>query len=463
MEKISFKEFKRIWNEGIISIDTSALIFLQECNAELAKYVMDTLLFAEDRIWITSQVALSEMVKNFSYTGSNDYGSIGRLNKFQKTLASSVTKIDNVFKTLSDELREEGHKLLADVITTANTNELFYAMLSEFNTRAKETSDENRKFIQSGLVKIFQKELCKKTSDVFTDEEVANIKEEGIQRYGNKIPPGYCDHKKDDNEFGDLIVWKELLQESKLTKKPIIFITRDKKADWFIMEGNDIVGVRNELLQEARDFGAIVHVLYFNDFVSLSAQLVNKDINNLISILERDDELVIQIEDYIHSNMYGEIQDELSSIANSEHNSDYVMIDCIESVDIKNTCFELFDDCVEIECQIEFEASVDHNYHYDSKEENMELGGSMVAIVDAKVSIVILSGKHDEKNKMLDIDSVEIEFGELEVISSSDPFGDEDDTELGYEPDYDEGDEPEYEPDYYEDDEFDYETDYDEE
>ncbi|WP_313370952.1 PIN-like domain-containing protein [Sedimentibacter sp.] len=454
MDKNSTKEFKRIWNEGIISVDTSALIFLQECNAELAKYVMDTLLFAEDRIWITPQVAQCEMVKNFSYSDNNDYGSIGRLNKFQKTLTNSVTKIDNVFITLSNELREEGHELLADVITSANTNELFYSMLSEFNTRAKETSDENRKFIQSGLVKIFQHELCKKTSNVFNDEEIAQIKEEGIQRYENKIPPGYCDHKKDDNEFGDLIVWKELLQKSKLTKRPILFITRDKKEDWFSLEGNSIIDVRGELLQEAKKFGAVIHILYFNDFVSLSAGMVSKDISNLINILERNDELVIQIEDYIHSNMYGEIQDELSNVANSEYNSDFVMIDCIESVDINNSIFEVFDDYVEIECQVKFEASVDHNYHYDSREENIELSGSMVAIVDARVTIEILSGQHDENNKMLDTDSTEIEFGQLEVISSSDPLG-HDDIEPYYEDDYDE----EYGPNYDEDNELDYDQD----
>lgn len=425
MNRDNSKDFKRIWSEGIISIDTSALLFLQECNTELAKYIMDTLLFAEERIWIAPQVAKHEMIENFGYAGSNEYGTIGRLNKFNKTLESSIKKVENVLKSISDNLREEGHELLAEVITSAKSNELFYSILSEFDTKTKETTDESRKFIQSGLVKIFQQEMCMKTSDIFNDEEISKIKNEGIRRYKYKIPPGYCDNVKNENEFGDLIVWKELLEKSKIANRPLIFITRDKKEDWFRIEEGRIVGIRSELFHEAKEYGVEIHVIYFNDFVSLSANLVSKDINNLISILESDDELLLQIEEYINDNMYEEIQDQLSSNANSDYNSDYTIIDTIESVNVRNLNYEVFDDYVAIECQVEFEASVDHNYHYDSREDDMELNGNMVAVVGARICIDILSGQHDENNKSLDIESTSIDFDELKVISSSNPFGDD--------------------------------------
>jgi hypothetical protein len=436
---IDEKTFKRLWSEAFISLDTSVLIFLQECDVELAKHVMDTLLFVEERIWISPHIANVEMIENFKYKGSRS-GAIGRLNKFHKTLDNSIMKITDVFKSLCNELHEEGHELLADIISSVDTNEMFYDLISNFNNKMNESTRENREFLQSGLVQVFQKAVCNKSTQILTTEELSQIKFDGAARYKDRIPPGYCDWDKDKNQFGDLIVWKEILKKSHVDQKPLLFITRDKKEDWFKLDDNEIVGVRDELIDESKENTAEVFVIYFNDFVRMSFQMVSKNVEELIDRLDSDDELFHHIEYYIHENMYGEIQDRLSDMANSNYNSDFVMIDTIESIRILDTTFEVFDDCVDIDCQIEFEASVDHNYHYDSKEENIELSGNMVSMVDVRISIDLRSGHHDEKNKTLDLESISIEFGEIDVISSSDPFEDDneenDEFESGYYEDY---------------------------
>ncbi|PKM78075.1 MAG: hypothetical protein CVU90_03360 [Firmicutes bacterium HGW-Firmicutes-15] len=429
-------------SEAIISLDTSALIFLQECDADLAKHVMDTLLFAEERIWIAHHVANVEMLKNFEHKGSKS-GAIGRLNKFDKTLNNSVKKISSVFESLSNELREEGHDLLADIISDFDTNEMFYDLISNFKQKMNQSTKENRELLQSGLVRVFQNAMCDKSTQILTTEELHQIKLDGVARYTDRIPPGYCDWDKENNEFGDLIVWKEILKKSQEEKKPLLFITRDKKEDWFKLEGNKIVGVRDELINDSKENNAEVFVIYFNDFVRMSFQLVSKNVEELIDRLDRDDELFRQIENYISENMYGEIQDKLSDMANSNYNSDFVMIDTIESISILDTAYEVYDDCVDIDCQIEFEASVDHNYHFDSREDNIEISGSMVSRVDVSISVELLSGHHDERNKTLDIESISVEFGEINIISSSDPLGGEDDDEASDEFDIDDYDEPE--------------------
>lgn len=434
--------FKRLWSEALISLDTSALIFLQECDAELAKHVMDTLLFVEERIWIAYHVANVEMLENFEHK-ENKSGAIGRLNRFQKTLGNSVERITDVFSSLSNELREEGHDLLADMISDFDTNEMFYDLISNFKQKMNQSTKENREFLQSGLVQVFQNAMCAKSTQILTPEELSQIDLAGATRYMDKIPPGYCDWDKQNNKFGDLIIWKEILKKSQEEKKPLLFITRDKKEDWFKLEGNEIVGVRDELINESKDNNAEVFVIYFNDFVRMSFQLVSKNVEELIDRLDCDDELLRQIEYFIQENMYGEIQDELSDMANSNYNSDFVMIDTIESISILDTAYEVYDDCVDIDCQIEFEASVDHNYHFDSREDNMEISGSMVSRVHVSISIELLSGHHDERNKTLDIESTSIEFGEINVISSSDPLGGEEDDNDYDEFDIDDYDEPE--------------------
>jgi hypothetical protein len=90
-----------------------------------------------------------------------------------------------------------------------------------------------------------------KVGDSFDDQELECIRDEGRNRYKNAIPPGYKDEKKADNQkFGDLILWKEILQKSKTEKKPIIFVTSDIKEDWFLKVSGMIVGPLPELTEE---------------------------------------------------------------------------------------------------------------------------------------------------------------------------------------------------------------------
>jgi hypothetical protein len=70
----------------------------------------------------------------------------------------------------------------------------------------------------------------------------------------NRIPPGYADEKKKDDPTGDYIIWSELLSHAKTSKRPLLFVTGDKKEDWYrpTVRGRSI-GPRVELIAEMRD------------------------------------------------------------------------------------------------------------------------------------------------------------------------------------------------------------------
>ena len=77
---------------------------------------------------------------------------------------------------------------------------------------------------------------------------------EGEKRYTNKIPPGYCDekNKKDRGKrslYGDLIVWKQTILQSKDKKQNVIFVTDDHKEDWW-NKVNGKHSPRKELIKE---------------------------------------------------------------------------------------------------------------------------------------------------------------------------------------------------------------------
>lgn len=218
---------------------------------------------------------------------------------------------------------------------------------------------------------------------------------------------------------------------------------------------NEIIGVRDELIKESKENKSEVCIIYFNDFVRMSLQVVSENVEALVDKIDRDDELLEQIEVYINENMYGAIQDELSEIANFEHNSDFITVDVIENLKILDSSYEILDDQVVIDSKVEFDAYVDHNYHIGSREPNMELSGRMDCQIDVITYIDVLSGEHNNKNKTLDINSISIELGQIEVINSTDPLGDDDEDEYD-EPDFEEEyGEPDFEePDYEEPEEY---------
>jgi hypothetical protein len=78
----------------------------------------------------------------------------------------------------------------------------------------------------------------------YSSEQLKEIYEEGCKRYEEKVPPGYkdLDDKKGlvkrysdtviKGEYGDLILWKQIINKSKTECRPIIFISDDVKEDW---------------------------------------------------------------------------------------------------------------------------------------------------------------------------------------------------------------------------------------
>ena len=72
-----------------------------------------------------------------------------------------------------------------------------------------------------------------KVGENYNEEQLEKIYQEGKRRYEQKIPPGYCDENDKKNRskqeiFGDLIIWKQILDKSKSESKNIIFVSKNR-------------------------------------------------------------------------------------------------------------------------------------------------------------------------------------------------------------------------------------------
>lgn len=154
--------------------------------------------------------------------------------------------------------------------------------------------------------------IREKITDLFTgkigelpanQEELDLIYSEGERRYKNCQPPGFKDKNKDksqnkndtkhkDNpythkgllfkrEYGDLILWKQILKQVKSESlSHVIFITGDNKEDWWRIEhGKTIGGPHPELTQEIVDAGASMFYMYRPErFLEFSKKYLQQEI-----------------------------------------------------------------------------------------------------------------------------------------------------------------------------------------
>ena len=63
----------------------------------------------------------------------------------------------------------------------------------------------------------------------------AKAAQEGAARFEHRMPPGFKDGSKDENPYGDLIIWFEILekaQSSAVAFPQVLFVTNDEKSDW---------------------------------------------------------------------------------------------------------------------------------------------------------------------------------------------------------------------------------------
>ena len=84
-----------------------------------------------------------------------------------------------------------------------------------------------------------------------SQEELKIIYNEGERRYKENIPPGFKDNSKPGNDkFGDLIIWKEIINKAKADSIDVIFISDDRKEDWWLDHQGKTISPRPELLKE---------------------------------------------------------------------------------------------------------------------------------------------------------------------------------------------------------------------
>jgi hypothetical protein len=234
------KTIKRIITTGTIALDANVLLDLYRVGKNQREQIISVLTAVRDRIFVPYQVALEFHQKRLHVAGTNVSAYADLLRSVDVVLEEKVlSKIRGGLQKEVRQIVEIARKDLADKLT-------------EWHDRHIIPFDEVRKDdpVLKALDELLDDSAFGKRPSY---EELEELKATAHERYKSLIPPGYSDVGEKEDPTGDYLVWSELLEHAKTANQPLLFVTSDKKEDWYrpAIRGQSL-GPRIELIAEMR-------------------------------------------------------------------------------------------------------------------------------------------------------------------------------------------------------------------
>lgn len=245
-----------LWEHATFVFDTNVYLNLYRYSKKTRDALIEAMRQLSDRIWMPRHVAQEFMKRRpeVIYEATNQYKALqDESQKFFDTCTKALRFKDD------DAEYQELQSLVEQIKTWLDE-------IRQKNLLVERSSDDA---ILNTLLELYDS----KVGAGFTDTELDAIRAEGAKRYAKRVPPGYKDAPKaggadDNNAYGDLIIWKEILRYAKAEHKDIVYVTHDQKEDWWSILHGETIGPRVELRREFLDVtGQRFHMYNMTAFI----------------------------------------------------------------------------------------------------------------------------------------------------------------------------------------------------
>jgi len=234
------EEIDRIWNKALLVLDTNVLLSLYRLPSEARKEILVAISKYKDRLWMPFQVGY----EYHEHRLEEACRPIDSLKKLQENVDAFAKKIESDYGK---------HPYLLDFKSIKRT---LTTLSEKVSKQIKEFMEECPDFVRGdNILEEITRLYEGKVGSSYSGERLAEIYKKGEGRFEKKVPPGYKDKDKktgDRRRFGDLIIWFQMIEKSKEADCDILFVTDDKKEDWWQMHNGDKISPRRELIAEFR-------------------------------------------------------------------------------------------------------------------------------------------------------------------------------------------------------------------
>ncbi|WP_165995460.1 PIN domain-containing protein [Bacillus sp. Cs-700] len=247
-------EQKRIWDSSLIVLDTNILLNLYRYTDDTRDELIKILRKLNDRVWIPHQVAMEYHFNRKTVIVEQQVA----YQRFIKAIRETSDETKNVLNNKLKKL-EKRHNSIQQKEIEQKINNVFKEIIQDITVLERDHPNLHH---QDTILDEITMMFTNKVGSPYSQENLDEIYKEGETRYKNSIPPGYEDLKDKEgkkkiidsltikDEYGDLIVWKQIIDKAKESGSPVIFITDDTKEDWWKEIHGRTLGPRIELINE---------------------------------------------------------------------------------------------------------------------------------------------------------------------------------------------------------------------
>lgn len=253
---------QKLWADCIFVLDTNVLLDLYRFSDSAREALFKVMESLGERLWIPYQVAA-------------EY--------FENRLTVIEAQSDAYAKSISG-LKVAKEKFNSGSRHPFVSDGVFNQFIDSYDPMIKELEDKQRtylSFVNDDVIKArIGTILNGRVGEPYSEERLQEVAVEGEKRYLENIPPGFQDGGKIPEattvklrlkKFGDLILWKQLIDKAVATNKPVILVTGEKKDDWWLKSDKRLVSALPALSKEFMDLVKQDFYLYATDRFLLKA------------------------------------------------------------------------------------------------------------------------------------------------------------------------------------------------
>jgi len=220
-------ELTQVWNNAIFTFDANILLNFYRYTSDTTKIFFDLLEKVKDRTWLTHQ-SVQEYFDN-------------RLTVISEQEKTYSDLKDSIAKSIEEPLNNQRKHPYISQALLAEFKGISSKIKAELDARSQEYSKRlSQDDILNNIIAIFDS----KVSSAFDAAKYDEIYKQGQQRYDMNILPGFKDKSKGGSrQYGDLVLWNQIIEIAKNEKKDVIFITDDEKEDCLYIHKGRTIGM----------------------------------------------------------------------------------------------------------------------------------------------------------------------------------------------------------------------------
>ncbi|WP_224244711.1 PIN-like domain-containing protein [Hyalangium gracile] len=283
--RLSTTELNSSWADCTFVLDANVLLDLHRYPEKPREELLLIFTKIKDRLWVPFQAALEYE--------ANRLGVIqDQIRRFQDVLKIVAESKANLSKKIGELQLSRRHasinpsKFLKEIERHSDN---FIAEIEELR------SNHPMEFMSDAIRDQIGEILSGRIGPPPESQVVLDaIQKDAARRYERKEPPGYLDGegRKTDrvihngllysNEFGDYILWRQVLDYAEHAKpKAVIYITNDEKEDWWRVVSGQRIGPRPELVEEIYRCAGVTHFHMYNtlQFLEHAGRIFNTKVS----------------------------------------------------------------------------------------------------------------------------------------------------------------------------------------